>query len=98
MKNALEEVVHEVFEQLRHGNAHFCHCAHCEDDVIAHALNKARPRYIGGSLMGSAVTRVALSNDQARAEVAVLVLDAMRQVAARPRHEETPAVACEGSG
>ena len=77
MHNALEEVVGEVFEQL---------AQRMRDDVITHTLNQARPRYISGSLIGSAVTRVALSHGQARAELAVLVLDAMRRVTARPRH------------
>ena len=86
MTNALEKVVAEVVERLSQGDARFCHCAQCRDDVIARALNNARPRYIGGSLIGSAVTRVALSHEQVRAEVAVLVLDAMRLVSANPRH------------
>ena len=94
MHNALEEVIDSVFEQLVAGRAHFCDCAQCRDDVITHALNQARPRYVSGSLIGSAVTRVALSHEQARAELAVLVLDAMRRVAARPRHSQ-PSV---GSG
>src|SRR5512145_919511 len=86
MHNALEEVVGEVFEQLAQRHEHFRSCAQCRDDVITHTLNQARPRYISGSLIGSAVTRVALSHGQARAELAVLVLDAMRRVSARPRH------------
>lgn len=86
MHNALEEVIGEVFDQVSSGRARFCDCAQCRDDVITHALNQARPRYVSGSLIGSAVTRVALSHGQARAELAVLVLDAMRRVAARPRH------------
>lgn len=86
MKNALEEIVDEVFGTLRGRDARFCPCSQCRDDVITHTLNNARPRYISGSLIGSAVTRVALSHEQARAEMAVLVLDAMRRVAANPRH------------
>ena len=86
MKNALEEIVDEVFETLRGRDARFCSCAQCRDDVVTHTLNNARPRYISGSLIGSAVTRVALSHEQARAEMAVLVLDAMRRVSANPRH------------
>ncbi len=86
MKNVLEDAVVETFEQLRSREAGYCACAQCRDDVIAHTLNKARPRYISGSLVGSAVTRVALSQDQVRAEIAVLVLEAMRRVQRNPRH------------
>ena len=86
MKNVLEEAVHEVFEQLRLKEAGFCACEKCHDDVITHTLNKARPRYISGTGIGSAVTRVSLTQEQARAEIAVLVLEAMRRVQRNPRH------------
>jgi hypothetical protein len=86
MQNLLEDAAVEVFERLRSMEAGYCHCAQCHDDVIAHTLNKARPRYISGSVIGSAVTRVALSQEQARAEIAVLVLEAMRRVQRNPRH------------
>ncbi|MBK6487910.1 MAG: late competence development ComFB family protein [Gemmatimonadetes bacterium] len=92
MHNALEEVMGEVFDQVASGRARFCDCPQCRDDVITLALNQARPRYVSRSLIGSAVTRVALSHEQARAELAVVVLDAMRRVAARPRHPRARAV------
>ena len=98
MTNALEKVVSEVFTQISESDARFCHCVQCRDDVIARTLNHARPRYIGGSLIGSAVTRVALSHEQVRAEVAVLVLDAMRLVAAKPRHADPVAPGESGMG
>jgi competence protein ComFB len=86
MKNALEELVAEVYQQLMARHTEFCSCQRCHDDVIAQALNKARPRYIGGSPIGAAVTRVSLSGDQAKAEIAVLVFEAMRHVNQNPRH------------
>ena len=70
MKNVLEEMVSEVYAQLKARHTEFCACERCHDDVIAQALNKARPRYIGGSPLGAAVTRVSLAGDQARAEIA----------------------------
>lgn len=97
MRNVLEESVLEIFEQLRLREAGYCACAQCRDDVIAHTLNKARPRYVSGSLVGSAVTRVALSQDQMRAEIAVLVLEAMRRVQRNPRHGPEAFVATEGA-
>jgi hypothetical protein len=96
MQNLLEEAVGEVFEHLRTMEAGFCSCAQCHDDVLTHALNKARPRYSSGSLIGSAVTRVALTQEQARAEIAVLVLEAMRRVQRNPRHGPEGYVGLEG--
>lgn len=86
MLNVLEESVQEVFLELRSMEAGYCHCPRCQDDVITHALNHARPRYVSGSAIGSAVTRVSVTRDQTRAEVAVLVLEAMRRVQRNPRH------------
>jgi hypothetical protein len=86
MKNALEEIADEVFDQLRARHAGFCDCGQCRDDAITRALNQIRPRYISGSPIGSAVTRVALSQRQARAELSVVLLEAMRVVRKNPRH------------
>ena len=46
------------------------------------AMNQAHPRYVVGDPLGAAVTRVALDRRQLRAELSVIVLDAMRRVAA----------------
>jgi hypothetical protein len=97
MKNALEETVTDVFTRLKQADASFCTCLQCHDDVITRALNKARPRYISGSPVGSAVTRVALSHEQARAEIAVLQLEAMRLVRDNPRHHPAHSALVEGS-
>lgn len=91
MINAIEEVVREVYQQVKTreattgGSAAFCHCPQCEDDVIRHTMNHLRPRYVG-TTVGSAVTRVSLSLEQVRAEVAVVILDAMKRVAKNPMH------------
>ena len=90
MINALEEVVRNTFHDLRERDAQYCRCQRCEDDVLTLAMNNARPRYVGELPLGAAVTRVALSQDGAKAEVAVVVLDAMRRVAAHPRHGDGP--------
>jgi hypothetical protein len=87
MKNALEEVIGTLADQIRtKSGEEYCACTDCKDDVITATLNKARPRYVSGGTIGAAVTRVNLSSDQARAELAVLVLEAMKRVKVNPRH------------
>jgi competence protein ComFB len=86
MRNLLEGAVKEVYDELRLRDARFCGCAHCEEDVLAFALNHLRPRYAGGTREGVAVTSVDLQRDQTRAELMVAVLDAMRRVSNNPRH------------
>lgn len=91
MINALEEVVRNTFLDLRERDADYCRCQRCEDDVLTFAMNNVRPRYVGELPLGAAVTRVALAQDGAKAEIAVVVLDAMRRVATRPRHGDEAA-------
>ena len=94
MKNALEGAVRSIHRELMKKHPEFCTCERCEDDVMALALNQTKPRYVSeNSSMGTVVTGVHLSYDQLRAELTVLVFDAMRRVAKSPRHdgEETPA-------
>ena len=86
MKNRLESVVQELYIELREQNPGYCACELCQNDVLAFALNHSRPRYSGGTTTGQALISVDLQKDQTRAELAVIVLDAMRRVAATPRH------------
>lgn len=86
MINRLEQTVREVYGELRAAHPEICGCERCEADVVAFALNNVRPRYGGGNVTGQALISVDLQRDQTRATVAVLVLDAMRRVAATPRH------------
>jgi competence protein ComFB len=91
MKNALEPTVRQIHRELLEKHAEFCSCAHCSADVIALALNKIRPRYVSQfSPIGEIVTDVQLTYDQSRAEVTVLVFEAMRLVALSPRHAPDP--------
>ncbi len=94
MKNALEGAVRSIHRELMKKHAEFCTCERCEDDVMALALNQTKPRYVSeNASIGSIVTGVHLSYDQLRAELTVLVFDAMRRVAKSPRHDggEPPA-------
>jgi competence protein ComFB len=84
--NALEEAVEQVYDELKPVHPELCGCDRCRADVMTFALNQARPRYVVGDALGSAVTRVTLSRDQAKAELAVIVLDAMMRVARKPHH------------
>jgi competence protein ComFB len=86
MLNALEEAVRETYDALRSADPKFCGCQRCRDDVMTLVLNQARPRYVVGDPLGAAVTRVALDRRQQRAELSVIVLDAMRRVAETPHH------------
>ena len=85
MKNLVEQVVREIHAQLLAKHAEFCHCPQCADDVSLLVLNHLRPRYANTSA-GWALANLELRSDQGRAELAVRVFDAMKRVAAAPRH------------
>ena len=95
MTNALAAAVQSIHRELRQKHPEFCSCSRCEDDVLALALNQTKPRYVSeNATLGNVVTGVHLSYGQLRAELTVLVFDAMRRVASSPRHDtggSTPA-------
>src|SRR5207253_3089662 len=91
MTNALEEAIRATYAGLIASNAEFCSCEQCRADVLTLALNHARPRYVTSNTLGAAVTRVALSQDASKGELAVIVYGAMRKVAEDPRHSSPPA-------
>ncbi|HVE79416.1 MAG TPA: late competence development ComFB family protein [Gemmatimonadaceae bacterium] len=91
MQNVLEEVIASLVDELRAGRGDVCACSRCRDDMISLALNHVRPRYVSGApAVGAAVTRVDLARDQARAQLLVVVLDAIKRVANNPRHPLVP--------
>jgi hypothetical protein len=91
MKSPLERVVREVHMKLAETNTEFCACEQCGDDVVALVMNQTRPRYTTTGL-GWAVEAADLDTDQVRAELSVLVFDAMHRVAEQPRHPPSEAV------
>jgi len=91
MINVLEDEVRALHRDLRSKDAGFCACERCESDVVTLALNNARPRYVSDQVLGGAVTRTSLSDQGQRTALLVIVYDAMRQVAQRPRHDGAPA-------
>jgi competence protein ComFB len=87
MKNLVEEEVRTLYQELRLKEPSFCSCERCRDDVLSLALNHLQPRYVSGSFPAwEAITRVELAREQRRAQLAVIVLEAMRRVGQNPNH------------
>jgi competence protein ComFB len=95
MKNRVETAILMLYDELRSGDPESCDCERCRDDVVTYALNQAKPRY-GDTATGQALISVDLQRDQTRAELAVIVLEAMRVVAANPRHALPDSGSSEG--
>lgn len=88
MRNYMEEVISEVFEDVLKNNPDFCQCAKCKQDVVAIALSKIRGRY-AVSPEGEILARVEQTDRQVRTDALLAVMQGVQQVAARPRHEGT---------
>jgi competence protein ComFB len=86
MKNLVESVVREIHGELKLKHPEFCTCAQCADDVVALVLNHSQPRYATTDT-GTALANLEMWADESRAELMVLVLDAMQRVAKEPRHD-----------
>ena len=84
IRNMVEEHVRASFEALRPHFKEFCGCDLCSDDVQVFALNRIPPRYVT-SREGQAVTEVALEKQQNRAEIDVVVMEALRKISLAPR-------------
>jgi competence protein ComFB len=91
MHNILEVTLRRLRDEMLEKYPQFCTCEQCKDDTLTWALNHCRPKYVTGSRpMGMALTAVELALDQSRAELTVIVFDALRRVAANPRHHTPP--------
>jgi hypothetical protein len=86
MKNLLEGAVTGIYNELVAKTPGACACESCREDALAYVLNKTRPRYSGGTDTGMALIALDLQKDQTRAQLAVVVMDAIQRVAANPRH------------
>lgn len=86
IRNVVEDHVRASVEALRSHFPDFCPCgeALCTDDVMVFALNRIPPRYVT-TREGQAVTEVSLEKQQQRAEIDVIVMEALRKVSMAPR-------------
>lgn len=91
MKNLLEDAVIEVYARVSPQVANFCGCAKCRDDALSLALNHVRPRYATGDPpRGAVLSRLELQSETGQAQLISVVMDAVQQVASRPRHPTPP--------
>ena len=92
MKNIAEEAIADAYEKMRPQVAGFCGCERCRADAITYALNHIRPRYATGEPPeGAVLSRIELDSEAGQAQLIAVVLDAIKTVAARPRHLTPPA-------
>ncbi len=84
MKNLLEDAVFREYEVLKDTIPGFCGCAMCRDDVLVYALNRLAPKYVARR-EGEVLTNVSMGSDQPKADLSVVLLEALQRVHADPR-------------
>jgi competence protein ComFB len=84
VKNLQEDAVRREYEELKGNIPGFCDCDMCRDDVLVYALNRLSPRYVT-QRTGEVLTQLSLGTDQPKADISVIILDALRRVHADPR-------------
>lgn len=89
VKNYSEIAVDEVFPDLireqTQKNPNICACDRCQDDMKALALTNLPPHYVVTD-KGTILTQVSFDLIGGRAQVISVVMNAIKTVAANPRH------------
>jgi competence protein ComFB len=97
IRNLVEEHVVAAYDALRPHFPAFCGCELCRADVLVFALNRIPARYVA-TIEGQAVSEVYLEKDQIRAEIDVVVMEAIRKVSMAPRCSRARGTAPAGAG
>ena len=84
MKNVTEYLVSRAYGELAPSVAGICTCPICREDVLVYALNRLPPHFTS-TLKGEVVSKLEMEAGQGSIDVTVVLLDAMRRVAAAPR-------------
>jgi competence protein ComFB len=84
VKSVTEYLVSRAYGELAPTVAGICTCQVCREDVLVFALNRLPPRY-ASTLTGEVVTKLGMEAGQGSIDVTVVLLEAMRRVAASPR-------------
>lgn len=84
IKNLVEDHVMAAYDTLRPHFPAYCGCELCRDDVLTFALNRVPPRYVSRR-EGAVVTEINLEQEQSRAAIEVVVMEALRKISVAPR-------------
>lgn len=88
LKNFMEDVVKEVFQDVKRVRSDLCPCNRCREDVVALALSKIKGRY-ATTPEGEIFARVEQSDRQVRTDALLAVMQAVDVVSKNPKHDKT---------
>jgi competence protein ComFB len=90
MRNVTEELAAELYRELLPQVPEAHDCPVCREDAMVYALNRLPPHYVA-TRKGEVVSRVGVLAGQSRTDGLVVMMDALRFVAANPRCGRAPA-------
>lgn len=82
--NVMEEILEQEFDALK-DTLSGCHCENCRNDIIAHALNNVKPRYVV-TRQGDLMSKIEQLKSQERTDLRSALIRASMMVAENPRH------------
>ncbi len=84
MRNVVEDLVRELYEELQRNVRDWQDSPENREDVMVYALNRVSPHYVA-TPKGEVMTKMELLRDQLRADATVALMEGFRFVAAAPR-------------
>ncbi|SHI71967.1 late competence development ComFB family protein [Desulfofundulus thermosubterraneus] len=78
----------EVLKEYAKNNPGTCTCIRCQEDIMALALNQLPPHYVVSD-EGTIYTKVNFDQIGGKAQVIAAITNAIKQVAANPRHDKS---------
>lgn len=84
MKNVAEDLVRELYDQLKRDVTNWVDTPENREDVLVYALNRLPAHYVT-TVKGEVLTKMEMQAGQLRADATVAMMEGFRFVAAVPR-------------
>lgn len=86
-RNYMEQIVQQGLDDLLEERTDICTCDQCRTEMITYALNNLPPKYVS-SHKGEVYTKVDEMNAQQNADIFKVLIKAVNQISANPRHSK----------
>lgn len=86
MRNVVEDLLRELYDELRRGVAGWKDSAENREDVLVYALNRMPAHYVA-TIRGEVFTKMEMLRDQLRADATIALMEGFRFVTSAPRKQ-----------
>lgn len=85
IRNCMEDIVLQLLDEVLKLRSDVCDCERCRADIVAIALNKLPPRYVG-SESGQVYIKAEQFDNQYRSDIISALLEGINKVSKNKRH------------